>query len=146
MRCSCAPKSVAKGAGYPREATRCGESRCFTSLRSSRRDPAGYQLVEKSMRVLPFLTIYGGTLALIACVILRYRWGVLMSMMLYSCFMPGPFWPSKMLCLRFMSACELVVGGAWGMLMVWMNVRNASWPSFSLFQPLFRPLETSREL
>jgi len=71
----------------------------------------GYEIVEKCMRVLPFLTIYGGTLALIACVILRYRWGVLMSMMLYSCFM-------------FLSALELVVGGAWGMIMVWMNIRN----------------------
>lgn len=71
----------------------------------------GYHVVEKVMRVLPFFTFYGGTLALITCVILRYRWGVLMSMMLYSCFM-------------FMSAAELVVCGAWGMLMVWMTVRN----------------------
>eukprot|EP00438_Fugacium_kawagutii_P035843 Skav200295 [mRNA] locus=scaffold2127:552582:581582:+ [translate_table: standard] len=78
----------------------------------------GYQVVEKAMRVLPFLTIYGGTVALISCVILRYRWGVLMSMMLYSCFM-------------FLSAVELVIGGAWGMIMVWMNIRN-DWYSMYL--------------
>lgn len=78
----------------------------------------GYQVCEKVMRVLPFLTIYGGTVALIACVILRYRWGVLMSMMLYSCFM-------------FLSAVELVTGGAWGMIMIWMSIRN-DWYSMYL--------------
>eukprot|EP00931_Biecheleriopsis_adriatica_P061298 TRINITY_DN36854_c0_g1_i1.p1 TRINITY_DN36854_c0_g1~~TRINITY_DN36854_c0_g1_i1.p1 ORF type:complete len:683 (+),score=108.48 TRINITY_DN36854_c0_g1_i1:53-2101(+) len=72
---------------------------------------AGYHLVHMLIRVLPFLVLYGGTLALVVCVLLRYRWGVLMSMMLYSFFM-------------LLSGLELVIGGAWGMLLVWMHARN----------------------
>lgn len=72
---------------------------------------AGYHVVHMAFRILPFLTIYGGTVALITCVILRYRWGFLMSMMLYSLFM-------------FLTGAEIAVWGLWGMVLVWLNVKN----------------------
>mmetsp|Transcript_38658 Transcript_38658/g.86489 ORF Transcript_38658/g.86489 Transcript_38658/m.86489 type:complete len:248 (-) Transcript_38658:11-754(-) len=72
---------------------------------------AGYNCVLYAFRLLPFATIYGGTVALVACVILRYRWGFLMSMMLYSIFM-------------FTTGAEIAIWGLWGMVLVWLNVKN----------------------
>lgn len=128
-RVECGQKSVPKGTGYPCEATRPWGIRCFTSFRSSRWDPVGYHLVEKSMRVRHFRDAdvkmfdfhtcsisprlwRGATVShhlwghvgshcmrdleispdaqTSACLCLFAGWGVLMSMMLYSCFMPGP--------------------------------------------------------
>lgn len=71
----------------------------------------GYHIVHMTIRCLPFLVIYGGTSALILCVALRYRWGVLMSMMLYTAFM-------------LLSSLEMTCFGAWGILLCWINSRN----------------------
>lgn len=71
----------------------------------------GFYVVQFTIRILPCLVLYGGTLALIMCVLLRYRWGVLMSMLLYTIYM-------------FVQSWELVIFGAWGVLQCWINMRN----------------------
>lgn len=71
----------------------------------------GYHIVHTAIRVIPFFVIYGGTVALIWCVLLKYRWGVLMSMLLYSFFM-------------FCGAAETAVFGLLGVLRCWIASRN----------------------
>jgi hypothetical protein len=71
----------------------------------------GYHFIHILIRVLPFLVIYGGTLALAVCVAMQYRWGVLMSMMLYCSFMA-------------LSSLEMAFGGAYGMFLIYINARN----------------------
>jgi len=46
-----------------------------------------YHLVEGAARVLPALVIYGGTAGLLVCSVCSYRWGVLLSLTLYSLYM-----------------------------------------------------------
>lgn len=70
-----------------------------------------YQLVSMIIRVLPALVIYGGTLSLLICVLFKYRWGVLLSLLLYSVYM-------------FLSSWEIAVFGPWGILMCWIQSRN----------------------
>lgn len=71
----------------------------------------GYQVVEVLIRVLPAVVIYGGTLSLLFCVFFKYRWGVLLSLLLYTVYMCVNGW-------------ELAIFGAWGILMCWIQGRN----------------------
>lgn len=46
-----------------------------------------YFLIHSSARCLPALVIYGGTAGLLVCALCQYRWGVLLSLTLYSFYM-----------------------------------------------------------
>eukprot|EP00930_Biecheleria_cincta_P037872 TRINITY_DN26021_c0_g1_i1.p1 TRINITY_DN26021_c0_g1~~TRINITY_DN26021_c0_g1_i1.p1 ORF type:complete len:672 (-),score=96.05 TRINITY_DN26021_c0_g1_i1:111-2126(-) len=81
----------------------------------------GYHFVHILIRVLPFLVIYGGTLALAVCVAMQYRWGVLLSMMLYCSFMA-------------LSSLEMAFAGAYGMFLIYINARS-DW--FGMWQKEF---------
>lgn len=69
-----------------------------------------FQVLQFVIRCLPAIVLYGGTLSLIVCVLLRYRWGVLMSMLLYTVYM-------------WINSWELALFGAWGIFQCWVNGR-----------------------
>lgn len=71
----------------------------------------GYHIVSMLIRLLPAAVIYGGTLSLLVCVFCRYRWGVLLSLLLYTVYM-------------FFNSWELCIFGFWGMLMCWIQSRS----------------------
>lgn len=70
-----------------------------------------YHVIEIVMRVLPALVIYGGTASLLFCAYFEYRWGVLMSLMMYSFFM-------------LLNSWEIVIFAGWGIFMCWLHNRS----------------------
>jgi len=46
-----------------------------------------YSLVHTIARLLPAIIVYGGTAGLLVCAVCQYRWGVLLSLTLYSFYM-----------------------------------------------------------
>lgn len=58
-------------------------------------------------RAVPALVIYGGTISLLVCVFFKYRWGVLLMLMLYSWFM-------------FFSSWNMVIFGMVGVIRIWL--------------------------
>jgi hypothetical protein len=70
-----------------------------------------YRIAEYTIRLLPACVIYGGTLCLLICVFFQYRWGVFMSLMLYTFFM----------CLN---SWELALMSGVGLFRCWIAMRN----------------------
>mmetsp|Transcript_105776 Transcript_105776/g.297962 ORF Transcript_105776/g.297962 Transcript_105776/m.297962 type:complete len:675 (+) Transcript_105776:62-2086(+) len=73
----------------------------------------GYNIVHGTARMLPALVIYGGTLGLLMCAVCRYRWGVLLSLTLYTVYM-------------FIQSAALLVFSLAGIIKVW-NASNTRW-------------------
>lgn len=46
-----------------------------------------FQALHVFSRLLPFLVIYGGTFSLLVCAVCHYRWGVLISLLLFTVYM-----------------------------------------------------------
>lgn len=61
-------------------------------------------------RVLPAAMVYGGTACLIVCAICRYRWGLLLSLTMYTAY-------------TFISCSALLMGAVVGLFKIWQSSR-----------------------
>lgn len=75
---------------------------------------AGYRVVEIAGRLLPFVTIYGGTAALACCIYHKYNWAAIMSLTLYNLLNAKTVFG------------EMALVGAYGLFKVW-TAQGVDW-------------------
>jgi hypothetical protein len=88
-----------------------------------------YHIVVFIARCVPALWIYGGTIGLAVCIIFRYRWGVLLSLTLYSTY-------TVYHCLL------MVINSSIGLFKVWTN-GNKHWQAMCCKELEMKPMQRS---
>lgn len=88
-----------------------------------------YHMVVFVARCIPAVWIYGGTVGLAICIIFRYRWGVLLSLTLYSTY-------------TVFHCTMLIYHGTVGLFSIWTN-NNKHWHAMCCKELEQRPMQRS---